>query len=430
MFLKLEDRLTQLSGKNNLNQTFSYDNIKDELRVDAQKILENQIGYDSDRTKGKQKARGILLPFIEEQHADLPRPLVFSLLEELLDDLLGYGPLEPFFNDPEVTEIIVARWDHIRVEKNGIERRIESGFRDEQHCRDVLDRMLAPTSRSVDYSNHRVSARLPDGSRLMGHVPPITVDGTQFAIRRFRAGLTPGELVARGVCSEEIMQTVGLFVKGALNIFVSGGTSSGKTTLLNAFASFIPEEESLITIEDPAEMILQHSNVRRWEVKPPNIEGKGAIPASVLIADALRARPKRILMGECRAGEAFDVLQAMNSGHPGSMSTAHSNSAEETLNTRLPNMIQMADMGLPYEAVVHMIASSVDIVVHVKKDPDGTRRINHINQVIGTKLEEGSLRVDSQRIFEYDYIKKIWVKNPVKFQYTDRLLERGLDFVW
>lgn len=428
---KLEQRLAQISSEKP-EVGPSYEEIFDRIRPIAQEKLQQQLGVGFDRHLAKPKAKNIVLDLIEYHGAHFPKPLQLSMAEELVDDLLGFGPLEPFREDPDITEIKVIRFDHIRIEKFGVETRIKASFRNEAHCRDVLDRLLAPTGRSIDYTKPRTSARLQDGSRIMAHIPPVAVDGTTFAIRRFTKGMTPQVLIEKNMFSTEVMEFIKACVEGALNIIVTGGTSSGKTTVLNALTSFIPDAESIITIEDPAEMILQHNNVRRWEAKPPNAEGKGEVTMRDLLADALRSAPKRIIVGECRKGEAFDMMQAMNTGHPGSLTTLHANSAEDALNARLPNMIQMADMGLPYESIVRTISSAIDLVFHIEKDREGIRRMTHIAQVVGTKKDEESesVVVDSERIFEYDYNKKNWVKRDTPFRYMDRLLNRGVVYKW
>jgi len=428
---KLEQRLAQISSEKP-EAGPSYEEVRDKIRPIAQEKLQQQLGVGFDRHLAKPRAKNIILELIEYHGSHFPKPLQLSMADELVDDLLGYGPLESFMADPEITEIKVLRWDHIRVEKFGIETRIKASFRNEAHCRDVLDRLLAPTGRSIDYTKPRTSARLQDGSRMMAHIPPVAVEGTTFAIRRFTKGMTPEVLIEKKMFNGEIMEFIKSCVEGALNIIVTGGTSSGKTTVLNALTSFIPEAESIITIEDPAEMILQHENVRRWEAKPPNAEGKGEVTMRDLLADALRAAPKRIIVGECRKGEAFDMMQAMNTGHPGSLTTLHSNSAEEALNARLPNMIQMADMGLPFESIIRTIASAVDLVIHIEKDRDGVRRMTHMVQIAGVKKDEESesVVVDSERLFEYDYEKKDWVKHNVPFRYNERLLNRGVVYKW
>ena len=428
---KLEERLNRINLKEKA-VTYSYDEIKTVIRPIAQERLQIKLGSNFDRRSEaiRNNAKGVISLVIDEHYKELAKPLQLALVDEMVDDLLGYGPLEPFFNDPEVTEIKVLRWDHIRVEKFGQETKIKGTFRDEQHCRDILERMLAPTGRRIDYTNPRVGARLPDGSRMMAHIPPVAVEGTTFSIRRFTKGLTPEKLLENKMFSEEMLKYIELWVKGALNIIITGGTSTGKTTTLNALSSFIPEDESIITIEDPAEMILQHENVRRWEAKPPNAEGAGEVTMRDLLADALRAAPKRIIVGECRKGEAFDMMQAMGTGHPGSMTTGHANSADEALNARFPNMVQMADMGLPYEAIIRTIAGAIDLIIHIEKDRDGTRRVTEIVETVGVAKEDDVVKVASQKLFQYDYASGQWDKVAKTFYHNEQLSKKGVSIEW
>lgn len=382
------------------------------------------------------KVKKEILEIVEQEAPGLPKPAQVGMAEELVNDLLGYGPLEPYFTGPmtdKVTEIKVINPKNIRIEIDGKEilaaddRGNPVSFRDEQHCRDVLDRMLAPTGRRVDISSPRVKARLPDGSRLMAHIPPVAVDGTTFSIRRFKKGLTLANLVEKGAMNEEIMQFISACVRGRLNIVVSGGTSSGKTTILNALAAVIPEDESIITIEDPAELQLQHTNVRRLEARPKNVEGEGEVTQRDLVADALRMAPKRVVVGECREGEAFDMMQAMNTGHDGSLTTGHANNAHEMLNSRLVNMIQMADMGLPRDAIIGQIAGAVDMVIHVCKDRTGRRRTDHICETMGIVVSGQHVNVGLRELYRFDQDKGTWVRTEYPFQRAEKLKWAGID---
>ncbi len=409
------------------------------VRPLAQKRIQERITVQelADRHSPalRAKVRKEILEIVEQESPGLPRPAQVGLAEELANDLLGYGPLEPYFTGPpagRITEIKVLNPKVIRVEMDGSEvpAADEDGkpvaFRDEQHCRDVLDRMLAPTGRRIDLSSPRVKARLPDGSRLMAHIHPVAVDGTTFTVRRFRQGLTLDQLVAGGAMNEEILEFLSACVRGGLNVVVSGGTSSGKTTILNALAACIPEDESIITIEDPAELQLQHANVRRLEARPKNVEGEGEITQRDLVADALRMAPKRIIVGECREGEAFDMMQAMNTGHDGSLTTGHANSAEDMLNRRLVNMIQMAGMGLPYEAIIGQIAGAVDLVVHVCKDRAGRRRVDHICETAGVVRTGGLAVVGIREIYRFDPERGTWVRGKHPFGRAEKLNRQGV----
>jgi len=344
--------------------------------------------------------RSIVMRSLIDKDVHLGDSAAKILVEELGNDLLGFGPIEPFFYDPEVTEIKASR-DIIRVEKHGVERLVEgAAFRSEEHIRDVLERMLAPTGRKIDMANPRVNARLFDGSRMIAHIPPVAANGTMFTIRRFRTDMTVENLIRRSVISVPVMEFLRAAVIAKQNVILSGGTSSGKTTFLNCLASFIPEDESIVTIEDPAELQLQHSNVRALEAKPKSESGE-AVTQRDLLADALRMAPRRIIVGECRKEETFDMIQAMNTGHPGSMTTLHANSARHAAK-RLLNMIQMADMDIPNDGIVEQIADATDIYIHVLKDRAGRRRLDHICEVVGVRRVEGVLNVDLNLLWQYN----------------------------
>ena len=409
------------------------------IRPVAQKRIQEKVTVQelADRHSPalRAKVRMEILEIVEQESPGLPRPAQVGLAEELANDLLGYGPLEQYFSGPQahrVTEIKVVNPRLIRIEMEGSEAPAtdDNGkpvvFRDDQHCRDVLDRMLAPTGRRIDLSSPRVKARLPDGSRLMAHIHPVAVDGTTFTVRRFRRELSLEQLVAGGAMNKEILEFLSACVKGRLNMVVSGGTSSGKTTILNALAACIPEDESIITIEDPAELQLQHGNVRRLEARPRNVEGEGEITQRDLVADALRMAPKRIVVGECREGEAFDMMQAMNTGHDGSLTTGHANSADDMLNRRLVNMIQMAGMGLPYEAIIGQIAGAVDLVVHVCKDRTGRRRVDHICETTGVVRTGALAVVGTGEIYRFDSQKETWVRGKHPFSRAEKLHRQGV----
>ena len=418
----LQRRLEEQRGYSApLGDTFDRATLAREIRPLAQKQIQSRFTAEElaerESKTLRTKVRTLILELIEQKTTDMPRPAQLSLAEELVNDLLGYGPLERYFTGDmkdRVTEIKVLKHDLIRIEIDGKEQIAldENGkplsFRNEEHVRDVLDRMLAPTGRRVDLSSPRVSARLHDGSRLMGHIYPVAVNGTTFSIRRFRMDMTVDKFLEYRTFNQEIADFLQKCVQARFNIIISGGTSSGKSTFLNVMASFIPEDESIVTIEDPAELQLQHTNVRRLEARPPNIEGHGEITQRELVADALRMAPKRIIVGECRKGEAFDMMQAMNTGHDGSLTTAHANSAYEMVNVRLQNMIQMSDMGLPYEAVLGMIAGAVDLVVHIEKGRDGRRKVDHICGVGGVTNIDGALQIELHDIFRHNPDTNDW----------------------
>jgi pilus assembly protein CpaF len=373
----------------------------------------------------RSKFKTIVLYSLKELNIHVDEPDVPFLVQGLFNDVLGYGPLEDYFFDTDVTEIKVIGTD-IRIEKHGLESLADRSFESIEHARSIVERMIAPTGRRLDLASARVNARLFDGSRLIAHIAPVAVDGITATIRRFRTDMTAEMLVKNGAISRELLRFLQAAVRSKMNIVVSGGTGSGKTTALNALASFIPEDESLITIEDPAELQLQHSNVRRLEARPPNIEGKGEVTQRDLMVDALRMAPKRIIVGEVRAGEAFDMLQAMNTGHQGSLTTAHANSAMHCTR-RLVNMVQMARLELPYEAIIDQIADAVNLFIHVTRASDGRRRFDHIAEVVGTKRSSDGRSFDIKLNMLWEYNEQTedfdWVAQ--KFRYQERLREGG-----
>ncbi|MGB4028029.1 MAG: CpaF family protein, partial [Acetomicrobium sp.] len=325
------------------------------------------------------------------------------LVQKLFDDILGYGVLEKYFFDPEITDIIVNNTE-IRVIKKGKRMIAEDRFEDTYQAHTILDRMLAPTGRKIDSSTPRVNARLFDGSRLHACVTPTAVDGILITIRRFPEVISVDTLIKNSTLSKQLLEFLRACVVARQSIVISGGTGSGKTTLINAIGSFIPYDESIITIEDTAELQIQHPDVRRMEARTANIEGKGQITLRDLVQDALRMIPDRIIVGECRGEEAFDMLQAMNTGHEGSLTTVHANSAQECIN-RLLTLTQMASMGLEQAAIYEIIAGAVDIIVHVGRDKTGQRKILEIAEVAGTDEHHG---VKLNTLWKYDRENKDW----------------------
>lgn len=342
------------------------------------------------------------------------------LVQKLFDDILGYGVLEKYFFDPEITDIIVNNTE-IRIIKNGKRMVAEDKFEDTYQAHTILDRMLAPTGRKIDSSTPRVNARLFDGSRLHACVTPTAVDGILITIRRFPEVISVDTLIKNSTLSKQLLEFLRACVVARQSIVISGGTGSGKTTLINAIGSFIPYDESIITIEDTAELQIQHPDVRRMEARTANIEGKGQITLRDLVQDALRMIPDRIIVGECRGEEAFDMLQAMNTGHEGSLTTVHANSAQECIN-RLLTLTQMASMGLEQAAIYEIIAGAVDIIVHVGRDKTGQRKILEIAEVAGTDEHHG---VKLNTLWKYDRKNKNWKWVAKDFIRKKKLIEDG-----
>ena len=319
----------------------------------------------------------------EEDSKRIPRLDRLRLASELIDEITGFGPITSLLNDPEVSEVMVNGPHQIYVEKKG--RLVTSNvrFKDDAHVMHVIERIVAPLGRRIDESMPMVDARLPDGSRVNAVIPPLALHGPTITIRKFsRDPFQVADLVKFGTLTEQMAEFIDACVKSRLNIVVSGGTGSGKTSSLNVLSSFIPSSERIITIEDAAELQLHQQHVLTLESRPPNIEGKGAITIRDLVRNSLRMRPDRIVVGEVRSGEALDMLQAMNTGHDGSLTTGHANSPRDIL-SRLETMVLMAGMELPIRAIREQIASAVDLIIQQSRLRDGTRKITHITEVQG-----------------------------------------------
>src|SRR6185312_8647826 len=319
-----------------------------------------------------------------------------DVVDQIVYEVIGLGPIEPLFRDRAVTDILVNGPKEIYVEKGGRLSRALTSFRDDAHLLAIIDRIVSRVGRRVDESSPMVDARLPDGSRVNAIIPPLALDGPVLSIRRFGADLAIDNLLANGAMSQGMMELLAGCVNARLNILISGGTGSGKTTLLNALTSFIQADHRIITIEDAAELRLQQHHVVRLETRPPNAEGQGEVVARDLVKNALRMRPDRIIVGEVRSGEALDMLQAMNTGHEGSLTTIHANSPRDAL-ARLETMILMAGTNLPNRAMREQISSALDVIIQVSRLSDGTRRITSIVEVTG--MEEAVIAV--QEIYRF-----------------------------
>jgi pilus assembly protein CpaF len=316
-------------------------------------------------------------------------PTRTRLAAQIADEVLGFGPLEPLLRDPSISEVIVNGFDQVFVERRGQLEPTACGFRDNEHLIATVQRMIRPVGRRLDLASPMVDARLPDGSRLNAVIPPVALNGPSLTIRKFgRQLLSTDQLVALGALTEQANEFLRACVRGRCNILVSGGTGSGKTTLLNVLSASIQAHERVITIEDPAELRIQQRDWVSLETRPANIEGSGSITQRDLLKNALRMRPDRIIVGECRAGEAFDMLQAMNTGHDGSLTTVHANSPRDAL-ARVQNMVLMAGLDLPLQAIREQIAAGIHLIVHVSRMPDGGRRVTRITEVVG--LEESTI---------------------------------------
>ena len=327
-----------------------------------------------------------------------------ELLEAVADEVLGLGPLEPLLRDPTVTEIMVNDLDKIFYETEGRIFRSPARFRDKQHVMRIVERIVAPLGRRIDESSPMVDARLPDGSRVNITIPPASPKAATITIRKFRADkMKMSDLIAVGAMSEATAEFLAMCVRAHLNIIISGGTGTGKTTMLNALSSFIPNTERIVTIEDPAEVKLQQDHVITLEARPPSIEGKNAILQRDLVRNCLRMRPDRIIVGEVRGSECFDMLQAMNTGHDGSISTVHANTPRDAI-ARLENMVLMAGMDLPARAIREQIASAVHVFIQVSRLQDGSRKLTHVTEVSG--MEGETITLQDIFLFKLDNVDK------------------------
>ena len=320
------------------------------------------------------------------------------LIQQILDEIFGLGPLEPLMHDPEVADIMVNGPKRVYVERRGKLFETDLSFQDTAHLRQVIDRIVSNVGRRIDDSSPMVDARLPDGSRVNAVIQPVALDGPYLSIRKFKRDTLTGEDLLRSKSlTESMLELLNGMVKSRLNVLISGGTGAGKTTLLNILSSYIPENESIITIEDSAELQLRQPNVRRMETRPPNIDGRGEIAQRNLVINSLRMRPDRIIVGEVRGAEAVDMLQAMNTGHDGSLTTLHANSPRDAL-ARLETMVAMSALRLPERAMRQQIASAIDVVIQVSRLSDGTRKVTSISELTGM---EGDV-ITMQEIFVFD----------------------------
>src|SRR5215468_2347534 len=358
-----------------------------ELKLRIHRELIDRIDFGNlgrvDMGSANAELRGAISQLIDEQPVPLTQRAREQLGKEILNEVHGLGPIEPLMRDPDVCDILVNTARQVYVERNGKLELTPVVFRDTTHLLQIIDRIVSRVGRRIDESSPMVDARLPDGSRVNAIIPPLALDGPLLSIRRFgRDPYTVNDLVDLGSLTPQMVAVLREMVRARLNILVSGGTGSGKTTLLNCLSSFIPATERIVTIEDSAELQLQQPHVCRLETRPSNIEGRGEITQRDLLRNTLRMRPDRIIVGECRGAETLDMLQAMNTGHDGSISTVHANSPRDALN-RLETMIQMAGFELPSRAMRQQISQALDIIVQTARLADGTRRVTSVAELAG-----------------------------------------------
>jgi pilus assembly protein CpaF len=424
--MSLADRLAKSSQR---------DRIAD-IRTHVQERLVEVLGpslYDASMsdTELEGLVHTRLRELLDEEEPGLSAQEKLLVVRQIGDSVLGLGPLEPFVRDSDVTEIMVNGWDAIYVERAGKLYWTGAKFHDEGQLRRTIDKIVGKVGRRIDESSPYCDARLPDGSRVNAIIPPLAVDGPTLTIRKFSADPYQSEdLVNFGTMTRQTVDVLDACVKGRLNLLVSGGTGAGKTTTLNVLSSFLPEDERIITIEDAAELRLQQPHIVRLEYRPPNIEGKGEVTIRDLVRNALRMRPDRIVVGEVRGGEALDMMQAMNTGHDGSITTIHCNSPRDAL-ARLETMILMSGMDLGVRAIREQISSALNVIVHQARMKDGSRRITHITEIVGM---EGDV-ITLQDLFLFDYAAGIddngkflggLKSTGLRPRFMDRLQEHGV----
>jgi pilus assembly protein CpaF len=369
--------------------------------------LETISSMATDRVRAE--IRGAVSQLVEEERTPLTMSERDRVIEEVLDEVFGLGPLEPLLQDPSISDILVTTPKLVYIERGGKLTRTPVEFKDTPHLLRIIEKIVSRVGRRIDESSPMVDARLPDGSRVNAVIAPVAVDGPLLSIRRFgRKPLDAEQLVRNTSITEGMMELLAACVKARLNIIVSGGTGAGKTTLLNCLSGFIPEDERVVTIEDTAELQMKQTHVARMETRPPNIEGTGAIKQRQLVINALRMRPDRIVVGEVRAEEALDMLQAMNTGHDGSLTTIHCNSPRDAI-SRLEVMVGMANANMGVRAIRQQISAAVDLFVQIARMSDGSRRITHITECVGM---EGEL-ITTQDIFLFERLG-LTAENKVK----------------
>jgi pilus assembly protein CpaF len=440
--MDLQERIRRMQGfKENLDiksnesstaRSGQINEIKKEIR---QELIDNlsDVIYRKNISDSELslRVRGEVQGIINQKAYPLTVIEKSNIIDDLINDVTGYGPIEEFLDDEEVTEIMVNNPQKIYIEKAGKIHLTNKTFLDEAHLLQIINKIVGKVGRRIDEASPYVDARLSDGSRVNVIVHPLALNGPVLTIRKFSSvPFTIDDLVKMGTCTQKVADFLEICTKGRINIICSGGTGTGKTTTLNVLSSFIPNDERIITIEDAAELKLNQEHVIRLESRPPNIEGKGQVTIRDLVRNALRMRPDRIIIGEVRGGEALDMLQAMNTGHDGSLSTIHANSSRDVL-SRLETMVLMAGMEIPMKAIREQVASAVDLIVHMNRLKDGTRRFARISEVQG--MEQDTITLQDLFLFDYSMgidsegrFKGIIKSTGLRPRFLERLKDFGI----
>jgi pilus assembly protein CpaF len=406
--------------------------IRRRVQRELQEILGPQLYSERSIEVLEQRVRDTLQDVLNNDESHLTPSDRNRITAEICDEILGHGPLEPLLRDPDVSEIMVNAPDRIYVERFGRIMPVDAAFLDEDHLRRIIDKMVARVGRRLDEGSPMVDARLPDGSRINAVLPPISIDGAVLTIRKFAADpYTMEDLISFGTLTRPVGDLLAACVRGRLDMLITGGTGTGKTTTLNVLSQFLPAGERIVTIEDAAELQLHQEHVLRLESRPPNIEGRGQVTVRDLVRNSLRMRPDRIVIGEVRDGAALDMLQAMNTGHDGSLTTVHANSPRDSL-ARIETMVLMAGMELPVRAIREQTAAAIDLIIHQTRLKDGSRRVTHITEVTGM---EGDV-ITLQDIFLFDFragvdeygrYRGALQPTGLRPQFLDRLAEMGVN---
>jgi pilus assembly protein CpaF len=405
-----------------------------ELKTKLHSKILNEIQLESINRLGEESAREQIGQLIREMLQRENTPLALAerekMAREILDEVFGLGPLEPLIADHTISDILVNTSKIVYVERRGVLERTDIKFNDNQHLMRIIERIVSRVGRRVDESSPMVDARLPDGSRVNAIIPPLALDGPILSIRRFgRDPLTADDLLTNKSLTKPMLDLLKAVVQGKLNVLISGGTGAGKTTLLNVVSAYIPESERIVTIEDAAELQLKQEHVVRLETRPPNIEGQGAVRQRQLVINSLRMRPDRIIVGEVRGEEALDMLQAMNTGHEGSLTTVHANSPRDAL-SRIETMVAMANLNLPDKAIRQQIASAMNVVIQVSRMTDGSRKITSISEITG--MEGPIVTMQDLFVFErhgYDANNKVrgfFKPTGIRPKFSERLFGFGI----
>ncbi|HTC55850.1 MAG TPA: CpaF family protein [Candidatus Sulfotelmatobacter sp.] len=409
-------------------------NAYQQVKADLHRKILDRLDLEKLGRNTGDSAREEVLALIRNSVNSEVVPLSFAererLSREILDEIFGLGPLEPLLKDHSISDILVNRFDRIYIERAGkLELMPDLSFKDNQHLMQIIERIVSRVGRRVDESSPMVDARLPDGSRVNAIIPPLALDGACLSIRRFgRDPVTARNMIENHTLTEPMLELLSTMVKGKLNLLISGGTGAGKTTLLNVLSGYIPNVERIVTIEDAAELQLKQEHVVRLETRAPNIEGKGAVRQRQLVINSLRMRPDRIVVGEVRGEEAFDMLQAMNTGHEGSLTTVHANSVRDAL-ARVENMVSMANLNIPERAVRHQIASAIHAVVQVARLSDGTRKVTSVSEVTGMDNESIIMQdifvFDRRGLDENGKVRGAFRATGIRPQFAERLANAG-----